>query len=65
MSSSCTLLYNPKAGALHGLPSPGQLTDLAKGVGLDATVVPTKSVAHLRRTLRQTNRFYHWGRRRT
>lgn len=51
--SCCPILINDRAGALHNTPSPQQLQELAREVGLNAEVIPTKSPDQMRQMLRR------------
>ncbi|MBI4788472.1 MAG: diacylglycerol kinase family lipid kinase [Chloroflexi bacterium] len=51
--SSCTILLNQKAGALHNTPSSDQIRELAHEIGLDAEVLTTRSAKHMRSILRR------------
>ena len=51
--SSCTILLNQRAGALHFTPNSDQILQLAQEVGLEADVVTTRSPKHMRSILRR------------
>jgi diacylglycerol kinase (ATP) len=53
MASSCTILLNNQAGTLHSTPGVEQIRELAREVGLEADIVPTRSAQHMRSLLRQ------------
>ncbi len=53
MNPSCTILLNGRAGAYHASASPEQLAELAREIGLEADIVPTKSADDMRSILRK------------
>ena len=53
LPSSCTILLNQRAGALHFTPNSDQILQLAQEVGLEADVVTTRSAKHMRAILRR------------